>query len=167
MLLDPMRKLDIVLKFLVPHSSYPFWITSWSLPALSYCLPRFVVGLNYGSTSAAICYIGLIFETMISGCCYATFWIRSSGFGQNCFCICNWKRYLHCKFMFLNNSTLLCEVRQSLFSNKSWVFVFIQGDNLEIIILNSEGIRREYMELRKDWFLSSVPLVYTFEIYEQ
>lgn len=50
MLLVPMRELDIVPKVLVPHSSCPFWITSWSLPALSYCLPWcVVVDLNYGS----------------------------------------------------------------------------------------------------------------------
>lgn len=27
----------------------------------------------------------------------------------------------------------------------------LQGDNLEIVVLNFDGIRREYMELRKDW----------------
>lgn len=29
--------------------------------------------------------------------------------------------------------------------------MFLQGDKLEIVILNASGIRREYMELRKDW----------------
>ena len=48
MLLVPMRELDIVPKVLVPHSSCPFWITSWSLPALSYYLPWCVSELNYG-----------------------------------------------------------------------------------------------------------------------
>ena len=30
----------------------------------------------------------------------------------------------------------------------SWMFW--QGDRVEIVILNADGIRREYMELRKD-----------------
>jgi hypothetical protein len=27
----------------------------------------------------------------------------------------------------------------------------LQGDKLEIVIVNADGIRREYAELRKDW----------------
>ncbi len=35
----------------------------------------------------------------------------------------------------------------------------IQGDKLEIVVLNADGIHREYMELRKDWVLYwTVPL---------
>jgi 20S proteasome subunit beta 6 len=39
----------------------------------------------------------------------------------------------------------LWEVLLCLFFNKS-----LQGDKLEIVVLNAEGIRREYIELRKD-----------------
>lgn len=46
------------------------------------------------------------------------------------------------------HSTLLCEVLLCLFSNKSWML--LQGDKLEIVVLNAGGIHREYMELRKD-----------------
>lgn len=31
--------------------------------------------------------------------------------------------------------------------------MILQGDKLEIVVLNAGGIHREYMELRKDWFL--------------
>ena len=33
-------------------------------------------------------------------------------------------------------------------SNLMWMF--LQGDKVEIVILNASGIRREYMDLRKD-----------------
>lgn len=34
------------------------------------------------------------------GCCHSFIWSWSRGIGQNCFCICNWERYLHCKFVY-------------------------------------------------------------------
>ena len=48
MLLVPTRELDILPKVLVPRSSCPFWITSWSLPALCYCQLWCVVDFSYG-----------------------------------------------------------------------------------------------------------------------
>lgn len=40
----------------------------------------------------------LIRFLILTGCRYSTFWIRSYWFGQDCFCICNWKGYIYCKF---------------------------------------------------------------------
>lgn len=84
MLLVPMRELDIVPKVPVPLSSCLFWITSWSLPVLSYCPPRCVIDLNHGCTYSSwpviVTYVWYL-KLWPSGCCYATFWIRSSWFG--------------------------------------------------------------------------------------
>ena len=43
--------------------------------------------------------------------------------------------------------------------------MFLQGDKVEIVILNASGIHREFMDLRKDWCFYRGVYVHSIDLY--
>lgn len=165
MLLVPMRGLDIVPKVLVPHSLCLSWITNWSLPVLSCCLLWYAIISDYYFTQL-LHPIGLLYTIFIylpvttydmqdavtplseGEAIDLVKTVFASATERDIYTVSFWS--------FLNFPFTLVFICARLFIP---LLNVLQGDRLEITVLNANGTRTEFMELRKDWALPRTVLL--------